>query len=232
MNEKILIVEDDEEIAMVIKEYLEKSGYYAVWASTGREGIDEFKNEEFQLCIIDIMMPEMDGFELCKNIRLKSQVPIIIVSAKSGDLDKVKGLRIGADDYITKPFSLIEIEARVQSHLRRYKMYNQIKNENIWQYKGELEINEDDREVRLKGEDIHITQKEFEILIIMAQNPRRTFTKRELYECIWNEEDIEGNNTVTVHIKSLREKLKDNPKNPRFIETVWGIGYKFIGERL
>lgn len=233
MNEKILIVEDDEEIALAVKEYLEKIKYTLVWASTGKEGLEEFRKDKFDLLIIDIMMPEMDGFTLCKNIRLKSEVPIIIISAKHGDDDKVKGLKIGADDYLTKPFSLVELEARVQSHLRKYKKYiGNVSIDSGCIYKGGLTIDEDKKDIKINGEQVHLTSKELELLILMSQNPNRAFTKKELYENIWNESDVDGNNTVTVHIKALREKLKEDVKKPQFIETVWGIGYRFIGEKI
>lgn len=233
MNEKILVVEDDEEIAEVIKEYLGKREYKVVWASTGKEGMDEFNNDKFDLLMIDIMMPEMNGFTLCKNIRLKSEVPIIIISAKNRDEDKVKGLKLGADDYLTKPFSLIELEARVESHLRRYKRYKQNENkEDIWQYRGGLVIYKDRKDIEVDGKKLHLTSKEWSLLILMAQNTNRAFTKKELYENVWNEEELNSNNTVTVHVKEIREKLKENIKNPKYIETVWGTGYRFIGERI
>lgn len=233
MNEKILIVEDDEEIALCIKEYIEKNGYLAIWSSTGKEGNEEFKRDEFQLLIIDIMMPEMDGLTLCKNVRHTSDVPIIILSAKSEDYDKVRGLNLGADDYITKPFSLIELHARIESNLRRYRKYMGItENTNLLTYENGLAINERDKYVEINDRNVHLTSKEFELLILMAQNPKKAFSKKELYEIIWGEEDVDGNNTVTVHIKQIREKLKDDLKKPKFIETVWGTGYRFVGDRM
>ncbi|MEW9094812.1 MAG: response regulator transcription factor [Clostridiaceae bacterium] len=233
MNEKILIVEDDAEIALCIKEYVENNGYTTLWASTGKEGYEEFKRDKFQLLIVDIMMPEMDGLTLCKNIRLTSDIPIIILSAKSEDYDKVKGLNLGADDYMTKPFSLIELQARIECNLRRYKRYKGIdENTNFLKYENGLAVNEEDKYVEIHGVNLHFTSKEFELLVLMLQNPKRVFSKKELYETIWGEEDMDGNNTVTVHIKQIREKLKDDLKNPKFIETVWGTGYRFVGERL
>lgn len=233
MKEKILIVEDDEEIALCIKEYIEKTGYTVLWASTGKEGYEEFKEEKFSLLMIDIMMPEMDGLTLCKNIRLTSDVPILIISAKNEDGDKVRGLNIGADDYITKPFSLVELQARVESHLRRYRRYHGIENNDyILKFKRGFVIYKEGKYVEVDGTNIHLTSKEFELLMLMAENPNKTFKKSELYEILWGEKDVQGNNTVTVHIKELREKLKEDVKNPNFIETVWGTGYKFIGELL
>ena len=232
MSEKILIVEDDEAIASIMQEHLEKAGYKLFWASTGKEGLEDFKKEEFQLVMVDVMLPEMDGFTLCKNIRwLNEEVPIIIVSAKQTELDKVKGLRSGADDYMTKPFSLMEISARIEAHLRRRrKKENYIPLDRKLQFKQGLTIILEDNKVLLKGNEISLTSKEFEILILMAQNLNKVFSKQEIYQHIWESIDVNGNNTVTVHIKALREKLKDNIKDPTFIQTVWGTGYKFIGE--
>ncbi|MHC1684629.1 MAG: response regulator transcription factor [Clostridiaceae bacterium] len=232
MKERLLIVEDDEAIASIIKEHLEKEGYEISWASTGKEGLEDFKKEKFDLVIIDIMLPEMDGFSLCKNIRWISEVPILIVSAKQTDLDKVKGLKLGADDYITKPFSLIEISARVEAHLRRHRKKDHTnENNNKLEFKKQLTIVLEENLVLLKGQEVSLTSKEFDLLLLMAQNPNRIFSKKELYEHIWKSVDVEGNNTVTVHVKALREKLKEDVKNPTFIQTVWGTGYKFIGER-
>ena len=230
---KILVVEDDYEIANAIKEYLTEKEYLVYWASTGKEGIEEFKRMELDLILVDIMMPEMDGFKLCKNIRLLSDIPIIILSAKVNELDKVKGLNLGADDYITKPFSLVELEARIQSHLRRYKRYIGIDDKSsLVEYRGGISLEKELKEIYVKGKRINLTKKEFQLFMLMSSNPNRIFTKQEIYENIWGVVDIEGNNTVSVHIKSLREKLGENVKNPKLIETVWGMGYKFIGERI
>lgn len=233
MKEKILVVEDDAEIAEAIKEYLEMDKYEVIWASTGKEGIDEFYREKFDLLLVDIMMPEMDGFTVCKNIRLKSEVPLLIISAKHGDLDKVKGLELGADDYLTKPFSLVELKARVESHLRRYRRYKNAEiDEDVLEYKGGLRVYKDKKDLEVEGEKVRLTSKEWELLMLMIGNPNRAFTKKEIYENVWNEKDINGNNTVTVHVKDIREKLGDSIKNPKYIETVWGTGYRFIGEKI
>lgn len=234
MEEKILIVEDDEAIANIMKEHLIKEGYEVSWASTGKEGLEDFKKEEFQLVMVDVMLPEMDGFTLCKNIRwLNEEVPIIIVSAKQTELDKVKGLRSGADDYMTKPFSLMEISARIEAHLRKSRRKeNYIPQDRKLQFKKGLTIIIEDNRVLLKDYEISLTSKEFDILALMAQNPNKVFSKGEIYQHIWDNVDVNGNNTVTVHIKALREKLKDNIKDPTFIQTVWGTGYKFIGEKI
>lgn len=233
MKEKLLVVEDDEAIASIIKEYLEKEGYEIIWSSSGKEGLEDFKKGKIHLVMVDIMLPEMDGFTLCKNIRwINEEVPIIIISAKQSEMDKVKGLKIGADDYITKPFSLIELAARVEAQLRRYR-----KNEGIMWQSERLEFNKGitiiprEGRVLIESGEVALTSKEYELLYLMAQNPNKVFSKEELYKHIWESVDVDGNNTVTVHIKSLREKIKDSIKNPIFIQTVWGVGYKFIGEK-
>lgn len=232
MKEKLLIVEDDEAIANILKEHLQKEGYEVWWSSTGKEGLDDFKKQNFHLVMIDIMLPEMDGYTLCKNIRWISEVPILIISAKQTDLDKVKGLKLGADDYITKPFSLLEISARVEAHLRRYRKNTGISlSVNSIEFIECLIILPEESRALLKNTEIPLTSKEFELLLLMSQNPNKTFSKKELYEHIWQSIDVDGNNTVTVHVKSLREKLGDDVKKPTFIQTVWGTGYKFIGEK-
>jgi DNA-binding response OmpR family regulator len=232
MKEKLLIVEDDEAISNILKEHLQKEGYEVWWSSTGKEGLDDFKKQNFHLVMIDIMLPEMDGYTLCKNIRWISEVPILIISAKQTDLDKVKGLKLGADDYITKPFSLLEISARVEAHLRRYRKNTGISlSVNSIEFIEGLIILPEESRALLKNTEIPLTSKEFELLLLMSQNPNKTFSKKELYEHIWQSIDVDGNNTVTVHVKSLREKLGDDVKKPTFIQTVWGTGYKFIGEK-
>lgn len=232
MKEKLLIVEDDEAIANILKEHLQKEGYEVWWSSTGKEGLDDFKKQNFHLVMIDIMLPEMDGYTLCKNIRWISEVPILIISAKQTDLDKVKGLKLGADDYITKPFSLLEISARVEVHLRRYRKSKGISlSVNSIEFIEGLTILPEENRVLLKNIEIPLTSKEFDLLLLMSQNSNKTFSKKELYEHIWQSIDVDGNNTVTVHVKSLREKLGDDVKKPTFIQTVWGTGYKFIGEK-
>lgn len=231
MKEKILIVEDDEAIANILKEHLESEGYEVQWASTGKEGLEDFKVDLFRLVLLDIMMPELDGFMLCKNIRwINEDIPIIFISAKQNDLDKVKGFNLGADDYITKPFSLVEVSARVQSHLRRYRRKEGLASSNgALEFKNGLTIIPDEKKVLLYDKVIQLTGTEFKLLQLMAQNANKVFSKGELYQHIWQNIDMDGNNTVTVHIKDIREKLGDSSKHPNFIQTVWGTGYKFIG---
>lgn len=233
MNEKILIVEDDEAIASILSEHLKKEGYTVNWASTGIEGLKDFKAEIFDLVMLDIMMPEMDGYSLCQNMRLTNEdIAIIFISAKHEESDKIAGLKLGADDYITKPFSLAEVSARVSAHLRRQRKSEKNSSVDMMEFKDGLLISELEKKVTLLGEEIQLTGKEFELLILMTKNPGRIFSKGELYQNVWQSIDIEDNNTVTVHIKSIREKLKDSSKNPKFIQTVWGTGYKFIGSKL
>ncbi|ABK60685.1 response regulator transcription factor [Clostridium novyi] len=233
MNGKILVIEDDVEIANIIQSHLTRENYSVNWSSTGKEGLEDFKKDTYDLIILDIMLPEIDGFTVCKNIRLLSNVPILILSAKKQEVDKVKGLKLGADDYITKPFSLIELEARVENNIKRYKGYNKKTDDNsIWRYKNGLTIIKDEMKVLIDDKEIELTSKEFSLLVVLAQNEHKVFTKKELYENVWNQDNLEGNNTITVHVKGLRQKLKDNVKNPKYIQTVWGTGYKFIGEKI
>ncbi len=233
MRANILLVEDDAEIARIIRDTLVTTGHHVTWATTGLEGLDDFQSGSYDLVLIDLMLPEMDGFTLCRNIRWKSNVPIIIVSARKDDVDKIEGLGLGADDYVAKPFSLAELQARIDSHLRRWFRYNgvQVAVEEAC-YAHHLSINWSLERVCLREQELSLTNKEFELLRVLAQNGERTFSKSELYEHIWQQTDMDGTHTVTVHIKSLREKLEDPVKTPNFIQTVWGKGYRFIGESL
>ncbi|WP_453990523.1 response regulator transcription factor [Bacillus nitroreducens] len=231
--EKILLVEDDKEIARIVCDHLRKVGYSVTWASTGKEGWEDFKQEQYDLALIDLMLPEMDGYTLCKTIRLESEIPLLIVSARNEDESKIRGLNLGADDYVTKPFSLEELSARISSHLRRYRRYNnKNSNENRIHYMNGLSIDFTNELIYLHEEIVQMSTKERELLFLLAKNPLQTFSKKEIYEHIWQQEDVDGNNTVTVHIKSLRTKLADETRSAKFIQTVWGVGYRFIGEQL
>lgn len=233
MGEEILLVEDDVEIARIIRDTLRQEGYEVTWATTGLEGWEDFQKGQYDLLLVDWMLPEMDGLAICRNVRLVSDVPIIMISARKEDTDKVEGLDRGADDYLAKPFSLAELKARVTSQLRRWR-----------RYQGEEEVSHKDsyvqgltidwdKEIVTRSEaEVLLTPKEFEMLKLMAKHPNRIFTKEELYEHIWQQLDIGGTHTVTVHIKALRKKLQDPVKTPYFIQTVWGKGYRFIGELL
>ena len=230
---KILIVEDDYEIARIMKDHLDREGFQVTWASTGTEGWEDFRADTFSIVLVDLMMPEMDGYELCEKIRLESDVPLVIVSARGEDDSKIRGLNLGADDYLTKPFSLKELTARVRSHLRRYQRYkSKSYGGQISEYKHGLAIDFLNDAVFLDGELIVLTMKEQEILFLLAKNPFITFQKSQIYEHVWQLQNVEGNNTVTVHIKSIRTKLTDTGKQSHFIQTVWGSGYRFVGEPL
>lgn len=233
MLAKLLLVEDDPEIARIIRDMFVREGYELTWATTGLEGWEDFQMDTYDLVLVDLMLPEMDGFTLCKNIRLTSDVPMIIISARKEDEDKIAGLDLGADDYISKPFSLAVLKARVESHLRRWQRYlgTTVQAEKV-KYTDGLAVCWDQHEVLLHGKAVALTGKEFDLLKVLAQNPQRIFSKSELYEHVWREIDAEGLHTVTVHIKSLRSKLKDPMKTPSFIQTVWGKGYRFIGDLL
>lgn len=233
MQTRLLLVEDDPEIARVIRDMFVREGYDITWATTGLEGWEDFQQTHYDLVLVDLMLPEMDGFTLCKNIRWKSDVPLIIISARKEDEDKIEGLDIGADDYVAKPFSLAELKARVESQLRRWNRYQGVPmHDNKSVYANGLTIFWDKSKVLLNEEEISLTLKEFDLLKVLAQNPERVFAKEELFEHVWQQVDQEGLHTITVHVKSLRGKLKDPVKTPLFIQTVWGKGYRFIGELL
>ena len=233
MHTRLLLVEDDPEIARIVRDMFLREGYEVTWATTGLEGWEDFKASRYDLALIDMMLPEMDGLTLCQNIRWMSDIPLVIISARKEDEDKIKGLDIGADDYVAKPFSLEELKARVESQLRRWKRYNKIpENARTSTYQGDLIIFWEQNKVKIADQEITLTVKEFDLLKVLAQNPDRIFSKEELFEHVWQQVDKEGLHTVTVHIKSLRGKLMDPVKNPLFIQTVWGKGYQFIGELL
>ncbi|MDZ5472075.1 response regulator transcription factor [Bacillus sp. 31A1R] len=230
MKYSILLVEDDREIAINIRNFLVNKNFEVTWATTGKEGWNDFTQGTYHLAIIDLMLPEMDGFTLCQNIRWKSDIPLLILSARHEEDDKVKGLKLGADDYLTKPFSFRELEARLQSHLRRFDRYRGEQNqEDLYHYQGGLSIYPDKKMAYIQNLELPLTVKEFSLLLLLAENSHKTFSKKELYEHIWDQEEVDGNNTITVHIKSLRSKLNDSTKNPHFIQTIWGAGYRFIG---
>lgn len=226
---KILIVEDEKEINDAIEIYLKSQGYEVLKAYNGKQGIEIIQNNEIHLAIVDIMMPIMDGIEMILKVRNDYDFPIIMLSAKSEDIDKITGLNIGADDYVTKPFVPMELLARVSSQLRRYSKYLNIKNQiidmrNIYVIGG-LELNLDTKEVTVDGKYIKVTPIEFKILELLMRNPGKVFSAENIYESVWNEEAI-NTDTVMVHIRNLREKIEINPKNPRYLKVVWGIGYK------
>ncbi|GAA0114919.1 response regulator transcription factor [Clostridium senegalense] len=227
MNDKILIVDDDEEIRNLISVYLENEGYQTVRVGNAIEALSILKTETISLILLDIMMPEMDGIEACIKIRNLENMPIIMLSAKSEDMNKIHGLAAGADDYMIKPFNPMELMARVKSQLRRYKKYNKEENinANIIEV-GDLIINTDTRQVLVRNKDIRLTPKEFDILELLGRNKGIVLSISKIYEAVWKEDFLKSNNTVMVHITNIREKIEDDPKNPIYIKTIWGVGYK------
>lgn len=225
---KILIVEDEESIADLEKDYLELSGFEVEVENTGDIGLKRALNEEFDLFILDLMLPNVDGFEICKKIRETKNTPIIMVSAKKDDIDKIRGLGLGADDYLTKPFSPSELVARVKAHMARYERLigSNVQENEIIEIRG-IKIDKTARRVYVNGEEKTFTTKEFDLLTFLAQNPNHVFTKEELFNKIWDMESIGDIATVTVHIKKIREKIEFNTAKPQYIETIWGVGYRF-----
>ncbi len=225
---KILIIEDEESIADLEKDYLELSGFEVEIENSGYIGLKKALDEEFDLLILDLMLPEVDGFEICKKVREKKNMPIIMVSAKKDDIDKIRGLGMGADDYMTKPFSPSELVARVKAHLARYErlVNTNIQENEIVEIRG-IKIDKTARRVWVNGEEKTFTTKEFDLLTFLAQNPNHVFTKEELFNKIWDMESVGDIATVTVHIKKIREKIEFNTAKPQYIETIWGVGYRF-----
>ena len=225
---KILIVEDEVAIAELEKDYLELSGFDVVMQHTGDAGLKAALNEDFNLIILDLMLPNVDGFEICKKVREKKNTPIIMVSAKKEDIDKIRGLGLGADDYMTKPFSPSELVARVKAHLARYERLvgSGVKANEIIEIRG-IKIDKTARRVYVNGEEKAFTTKEFDLLTFLAENPNHVFTKEELFNKIWDMESIGDIATVTVHIKKIREKIEFSTSKPQYIETIWGVGYRF-----
>ena len=225
---KILIVEDEETIAELEKDYLELSGFEVEIETDGTKGLERALAEDFDLFILDLMLPGTDGFEICKRVRAEKNTPILMVSAKKEDIDKIRGLGLGADDYITKPFSPSELVARVKAHLARYERLigSGMPENEIIEIRG-LKIDKTARRVYVNGEEKQFTTKEFDLLTFLAQNPNHVFTKDELFREIWDMESVGDIATVTVHIKKIREKIEFNTAKPQYIETIWGVGYRF-----
>lgn len=225
---KILIIEDDEAIAELQKDYLELSGFEVEVESRGDKGLTHALEEDVDLVILDLMLPEMDGFEICRQVREKKDIPVIMVSAKKDDIDKIRGLGLGADDYMTKPFSPSELVARVKAHLARYErlVNTNVKTNDIVEIRG-IKIDKTARRVWINGEEKNFTTKEFDLLTFLAENPNHVFTKEELFREIWDMESIGDIATVTVHIKKIREKVEYDTAKPQYIETIWGVGYRF-----
>ena len=225
---RILIVEDEVAIADLEKDYLELSGFEVEIENDGTKGLERALHEEFDLFILDLMLPGVDGFEICKKIRETKNTPILMVSAKKDDIDKIRGLGLGADDYVTKPFSPSELVARVKAHLARYERLigSNMPQNDIIEIRG-IRIDKTARRVWVNDEEKQFTTKEFDLLTFLAENPNHVFTKEELFREIWDMESVGDIATVTVHIKKIREKIEFNTAKPQYIETIWGVGYRF-----
>ena len=223
----ILVCDDDREIVEAIEIYLKNEGYRIFKAYDGEEAIQVLHKEDIHLLIMDIMMPKLDGIHATLKIREYSSIPIIILSAKSEDMDKILGLNVGADDYVTKPFNPLELVARVKSNLRRYTKLGSMQAESTSVYRiGGLCMNDETKEVTIDEEPVRLTPIEYSILLLLVKNPGRVFSINQIYESIWNEAAIGADNTVAVHIRHIREKIEINPKEPRYLKVVWGVGYK------
>lgn len=227
MQKHILLVEDDESIREMVEKYLRMEGFNITSASNGEEAVQKYLKTSFDLMILDIMMPKLDGLEVLKIIREKSALPILIMSAKDSDIDKAVGLGLGADDYIAKPFSMLELSARVKAAIRRATTYsNQVEAKQDMLVIGELTIDIMNFSVMKKQQTVKLTSKEFAILKLFATNRQRVFTKQQIYQLIWNDAYYGDENIINVHMSRLREKIEDDPSNPQYIKTLWGIGYK------
>lgn len=231
MENRILIIEDDVSISEMVVNYLRKEGFTLTTAFNGEEGLGKFLNGSFDLILLDIMLPNLDGMEVMRIIREKSAVPILIMSAKDKDFDKAIGLGLGADDYIAKPFSMVELSARIKAAIRRATKYSQSepkKEAEVINF-GNLSIELKNYTVTKNGVNLQLTSKEFDILKLFISNPNRVFTKGEIYSFVWKDDYFGGENVISVHMRRLREKIEDNPSKPEYIKTLWGIGYK-LGE--
>ncbi len=226
-KETILIVDDEKEIRDLVNIYLRNEGFNTILAENGLEALEILKTKEVHLIILDIMMPKMDGIQACIKIREEKNMPIIMLSAKSQDMDKITGLITGADDYMTKPFNPLELTARVKSQLRRYIRLNTPVQKNDGTIEiDDLTINVDTHEIRVEGKEIRLTPREFDILELLARNRGMVFSIEKIYEKVWKEDFLESENTVMVHIRKIREKLEKDTRRPKYIKTVWGVGYK------
>lgn len=226
---RILIIEDDPVIAEVERDYLQASGYAADIAANGDEGLRRALSEPYDLLVLDLMLPGVDGYEICKQVREAKDIPILMVSAKKEDIDKIRGLGLGADDYVSKPFSVGELMARIKAHLTRYeRLTNQSRpaDKDELRIRG-LYIDKMSRKVSVNGEELALTGKEYDLLLFMAMHPNRVFSKDDLFERIWGMDSLGDLASVTVYISKLREKIERDPSKPQYIETIWGVGYRF-----
>lgn len=227
-GEKILIIDDEKELVDIVEVYLKAEGYIVEKAYEGKVGLIKCKTLKPDMVILDIKLPDMDGIEICKTIRRDSDMPILMLSAKSGDIDKILSLGFGADDYVTKPFSTNELVARVKAHLRRYEKSTFNSKKDILEYGG-LQIHCKSYSVFVDNKIVSLAAKEFELLSFLANNPNQVFSKEQLFEQVWGFEEFGDVNTIAVHVRKIREKIEENPSSPVFIKTVWSVGYKFQG---
>ena len=222
----ILIVDDEKEIADLVEVYLKNEGFSVTKAYSGSEASAYIEKEDFDLAVLDVMLPDIDGFSLCAKIRRSKTYPVVMLTAKTGFSDRISGLSLGADDYVTKPFNPLELVARVKAQLRRYRQYNETDRAAIIEISGGLEINRTTHLCTLYGENLNLTPIEFGIVLLLCENAGKVVSTKEVFERVWGEEYLDSNNTVMVHIRRIREKMHEKPKNPKFIKTVWGVGYK------
>ncbi|KUF32805.1 DNA-binding response regulator [Bacillus sp. G3(2015)] len=225
-KEKILIVDDDIEIRKIVSIYLKNEGYEIIDVSDAIEALETLRNTTIDLIILDIMLPKMDGIEACLKIREQYQMPIIFLSAKDEDIDKIQGLMSGAEDYITKPFNPLELMARIKSQLRRYRVYQTEEVKQFIHEIGHLKVDEETRQVFIRNEEVRLTPKEFDILSLLVRNKGKVFSVEKIYEMVWEDSFYKSDNTVMVHITKIREKIEENPRQPVYLKTVWGVGYR------
>ena len=229
--QNILVCDDEKDIVEALRIYLNAEGYNVYYAYNGKEALEVLKEEKIHLVLLDIMMPVMDGISTISAIREKSNVPVILLTAKSEDTDKILGLNIGADDYITKPFNPVEVIARVRSQLRRYLNFGTIETKASVLKIGNIELDDESKTVSVDGDNVSLTKREFSILRLLMKNPDKLFAPSEIYRQVWQDEPLGAENTVAVHIRHLREKIEINPAEPRYLKVVWGRGYKMEGEK-
>ncbi|PEY28133.1 DNA-binding response regulator [Bacillus anthracis] len=225
-KERVLIVDDDIEIRKIVSIYLKNEGYEIIDAPDAIEALDILRNTTIDLIILDIMLPKMDGIEACLKIREQYQMPIIFLSAKDEDIDKIQGLMSGAEDYITKPFNPLELMARIKSQLRRYRVYQTEEVKQFIHEIGHLKVDEETRQVFIRNEEVRLTPKEFDILSLLVRNKGKIFSVEKIYEMVWGDLFYKSDNTVMVHITKIREKIEENPRQPVYLKTVWGVGYR------
>jgi len=227
MPKRILIIEDEKALAALLSDYLAADGFIVEARADGPSGLQAALSGGFDLVLLDIMLPGMDGFEVCRTLRAQNDVPVLILSARREDGDKIRGLGLGADDYVVKPFSPAELVARVKSHLARYERLTGRATADRWISDGGLEVNVEARRVRRNGEEVALTAREFDLLLLLIRNPDRAFTRDEIYSRIWGDDLYVDPSNIAVHVRRLREKIEDDPSRPRHIETVWGVGYRW-----